>query len=204
MAATMVAPLTAVARAPKMGRKEIFLPNFTITLLRTPNLPPSFASFIVPLNLNKLDLRDYLWNAYGIEVRGVRSYIQAQKLREGKEGQKIPSPRKWFRPRSIKKMMVEMERPFVWPEEPTDFSDWDQDGVKKRQKYEQEAQEARYPDAKQKPTKERLSIAQQAREILQGEKKWKSTQDTWVNVGEEVEVETDVKVPRSKRSPNEE
>ncbi|RAL58670.1 hypothetical protein DID88_002976 [Monilinia fructigena] len=192
----MAAPLAAVSRAPKMGRKEIFLPNFTITLLRTPNLPPSFASFIVPLNLNKLDLRDYLWNAYGIEVRGVRSYIQAQKLREGKPGQKIPTPRKWFRPRSIKRMMVEMERPFVWPEEPTDFSDWDQEGSKKRKEFEQELQEGMYPDAKQKPSKERLSIAEQARAILQGKKVWKPTLDTWVNVGEEVEVEKDVKVPR--------
>ncbi|QSZ34460.1 hypothetical protein DSL72_006054 [Monilinia vaccinii-corymbosi] len=194
----MAAPLTAVARAPKMGRKQIYLPNFTITLLRTPNLPPSFASFIVPLNLNKLDLRDYLWNAYGIEVRGVRSYIQAQKLREGKSGDKVPSPRKFFRPRSIKRMTVEMERPFVWPEEPKDFSDWDQEGTKKRQEYEQGLQASRYPDAKQKPTKERISIAQQARAILHGKKVWKPTLDTWVNVGEEVEVETDVKIPSTR------
>ncbi|ATZ56114.1 Bcmrp20 [Botrytis cinerea B05.10] len=195
----MAAPLAAVARAPKMGRKEIFLPNFTITLLRTPNSPPSFASFIVPLNLNKLDLRDYLWNAYGIEVRGVRSYIQAQKLREGKPGAKMPTPRKWFRPRSIKRMMVEMDRPFVWPEEPKDFSEWDQEGVKKRQEYEQELQAGQYPDAKQKPSKERLSIAEQARKILQGKEKWAPTRDTWMNVGEEVEVETDVTVPRIRR-----
>lgn len=53
-----------------------------------------------------------------------------------------------------------------------------------------------YPDAKQKPSKERLSIAEQARAILQGKKVWKPTLDTWVNVGEEVEVEKDVKVPR--------
>ncbi|ESZ93849.1 hypothetical protein SBOR_5790 [Sclerotinia borealis F-4128] len=196
----MAVPLAAVARAPKMGRKQVFLPNFTITLLRTPTLPPSFASFIVPLNLNKLDLRDYLWNLYGIEVRGVRSYIQAQKLREGKEGQKVPSPRQWFRPRSIKRMMVEMERPFVWPEEPKDFSDWDQEKVKARQEYEEELQRSTYPDAKQKPTNERISIAEQARAILQGKEKWKSTLNTWVNVGGEKEVETDVHVPRSRRS----
>ncbi|CAD6446412.1 85fc0672-98e5-4fbe-9ee6-0dcaafcfb538 [Sclerotinia trifoliorum] len=200
----MAAPLAAVARAPKMGRKEIFLPNFTITLLRTPNLPPSFASFIVPLNLNKLDMRDYLWNAYGIEVRAVRSYIQAQKLKEGKPGQKIPTPRKWFRPRSIKRMMVEMERPFVWPEEPKDLSPWDKEGLKKRQEQEQELQAEQYPDAKQKPSKERLSIAEQARKILQGKEKWAPTRDTWMNVGEEVEVEQDVKVPRLKRRSDEE
>ncbi len=44
-----------------------------------------------------------------------------QKLRQDKVGAKRPSPRRWFRPRSIKKMMVEMEKPFVWPEVPKDL-----------------------------------------------------------------------------------
>lgn len=87
-------------------------------MIRNSKLPPTFASFIVPLNLNKLDLRDYLWHAYGVPVIGVRSYIQMQKLRQDKPGSIRISPRKWFRPRSIKKMTVEMERPFIWPEVP--------------------------------------------------------------------------------------
>jgi large subunit ribosomal protein L23 len=92
-----------------------------LTLIRTPKLPPTFATFIVPLNINKLDLRDYLWNAYGVPVTGVRSYIQMQKLRQDKPHASRPFPRKWYRPRSIKKMTVEMEQPFVWPEEPESF-----------------------------------------------------------------------------------
>jgi len=44
-----------------------------------------------------------------------------QKIQQDKTGAQRPKPRKWFRPKSIKKMMVEMERPFVWPEEPKDF-----------------------------------------------------------------------------------
>jgi len=43
------------------------------------------------------------------------------KLTQDKPGSRRPKPRKWFRPKSIKKMMVEMERPFVWPEEPKEF-----------------------------------------------------------------------------------
>jgi large subunit ribosomal protein L23 len=70
----------------------------------------------VPLKLNKLDMRDYMWNCYGINCRGVRSYIQIQKLRQDKPKEKRPKPRKWFRPRSIKKMLIEMDRPFVWPQ----------------------------------------------------------------------------------------
>ena len=59
-----------------------------------------------------------MWNVYGIHCRGVRSYIQMQKIRQDKPGEKRPKPRKWFRPRSVKKMLIEMERPFVWPAVP--------------------------------------------------------------------------------------
>lgn len=97
-------------------------PNFVLTLLRTPEHGPKFASFIVPLNLNKLDLRDYLFNAYGVRVQGVRSFIQQQKITQDKPGAKRPAQRRHYRPRAIKKMMVELERPFAWPEVPTDFS----------------------------------------------------------------------------------
>jgi large subunit ribosomal protein L23 len=54
----------------------------------------------------------------------VRSYIQQQKLRQDKPSAKRPSPRRWFRPRAIKKMMVEMEQPFVWPAEPESFEEY--------------------------------------------------------------------------------
>jgi large subunit ribosomal protein L23 len=97
-------------------------PNFTLTLLRTPFLPPTYASFIVPLNLNKLDIKDYLYNAYGIHVLSVRSFVQQQRVRQDKPNAKRPAYRRWFRPRAIKKMTVEMDKPFVWPEEPDDYS----------------------------------------------------------------------------------
>jgi large subunit ribosomal protein L23 len=66
-------------------------------------------------------MRDYLYNVYGITVRGVRSYIQQQKLMQDKPGATNPRPRRWHRPRSVKRMMVEMDSGFVWPEEPKDF-----------------------------------------------------------------------------------
>lgn len=56
-------------------------PNFVLTLLRTPHSPPHFASFLTPLYLNKLDLKDYLWHAYGLQVLGVRSYVIQAKVR---------------------------------------------------------------------------------------------------------------------------
>ena len=94
-----------------------FRPDFVITLLRTPNLPPTSAKFIVPLTFNKLDLRDYLFHVYGVTVLRVRSYVEQQKVKS-----KGKSARRWYRPRAVKKMTVEMDKPFVWPKEPTDFS----------------------------------------------------------------------------------
>ena len=54
------------------------------------------------------------------------------------------------------------------------------------------------PDAKEKPTKERASIAEQARALLEGKEKWKPAleRDVWEDVGEAVEVERDVTLPR--------
>lgn len=114
-----IPPLSPSTSSPKISSPR---PNFTLTLLRPPpGTPPTFASFLVPLNLNKLDLRDYLWNGYGVRVKGVRSYIQQQKVRQDKPGAKRPAQRRWYRPRAIKKMMVELEEPFAWKEEPEDL-----------------------------------------------------------------------------------
>ncbi|KUJ06766.1 uncharacterized protein LY89DRAFT_790162 [Mollisia scopiformis] len=186
---------------PKLGRKQIFLPNFTLTLLRTPTQPATFASFIVPLNLNKLDLRDYLWNAYGISVRGVRSYIQQQKVRQDKPGAKRPKPRKWYRPRAIKKMMVEMEKPFVWPAVPESFEDWDKSTFDAAAEGRKEEESVYRWDARMQANKERGSIAEQAKALQSGEDSWKQTpvRDEWEDVGEAVEVEQDVQVPPVQR-----
>ncbi|TVY84685.1 Mitochondrial 54S ribosomal protein L23, partial [Lachnellula suecica] len=181
-------------KAPRLGTKQVFLPNFTLTLLRTPQLPPTFASFIVPLNLNKLDLRDYLWNCYGVPVRGVRSYIQQQKIRQDKPHAIRPSPRRWFRPRSIKKMMVEMEQPFVWPAEPENYDEWDKDTYDAAKKDNEANENSFRPEAREKPSAERESIAEQAKALLKGEEKWRTTTTEWEDDGDAVEVEQDVKV----------
>jgi large subunit ribosomal protein L23 len=98
-------------------------PNFTVTLLHTPFLSPFFAKFIVPLRFNKFDLRDYLWHAYRVKVLHIRSYIQQQKVRHDKPNKLRPKPRRWFRPRAIKRMTVELRKPFVWPEVPENFDE---------------------------------------------------------------------------------
>ncbi|KZF23119.1 hypothetical protein L228DRAFT_281871 [Xylona heveae TC161] len=184
------------ARHFNLGGKEVYLPNFTLTLLRTPFLPPNYASFIVPLNLNKLDIRDYLFHAYGVKVVSVRSYVQQQRVRQDKPGSRMPAPRRWYRPRSIKKMTVEMDKPFVWPEEPEDFSSWEKERYDAAAKSQEKEQEKYRPDYAAKPTAERKSIAEQAQALLSGKEQWRPQ---WVDSGAPVEVEQDLPMSRDSR-----
>jgi large subunit ribosomal protein L23 len=54
------------------------------------------------------------------------------------------------------------------------------------------------PDSKTKPTKERASIAEQAKALLSGKDQWKTGTDKsiWEDIGEAEEVETDVVLPK--------
>jgi large subunit ribosomal protein L23 len=176
-------------------------PNFTLTLLRTPNLPPTFASFYVPLNLHKLDLRDYLWNCYGVSVKSVRSYIMLQKLTHGKPWHLTTSPRQWHRPRSKKKMTVEMDKPFVWPAEPVDLEMWDKSVFEGTRKEREVYSKLHYPDKSKYKPRDEGSIASQAKELLKDPVQWTTgNANKWDNAGEEIEVETDIQVPNDERS----
>ena len=57
------------------------------------------------------------------------------------------------------------------------------------------------PDARKEPTKERASIAKQAKRLLKGHDEWKPMRlrKNWENFGAAKEVETDVELPRIKR-----
>ncbi|KAI8936506.1 hypothetical protein NX059_006911 [Plenodomus lindquistii] len=102
------------------GNKKVYLPKFTIALIRTPRISPYHARFLVPLDFSKYDLRDYLYHAYNVRCFNIRSYVKQQPVRDTRE-----QPRHWFRPDSKKYMTVEMEDPFVWPETP-DLAPWGQ------------------------------------------------------------------------------
>jgi large subunit ribosomal protein L23 len=97
-------------------------------------------------------------------------------------------------------MTVEMDRPFVWPEVP-DLEKWDKKVFDAEQKDRGERQDARRHDASLRPTKERKSIAEQAQALLDGEDSWQTgnKNSEWENVGEEMEVETDVQLPKIER-----
>ncbi|KAK0643596.1 hypothetical protein B0T16DRAFT_459724 [Cercophora newfieldiana] len=108
--AAMAAPKKLLA---PMGKKQLFLPNHVITFIRPrPKQPSNHAMFAVPLKWNKFDLRDYLFNVYNVEVRGVRSFInQSAPEKKNQLG-------KTYRPQSEKMMVAELVKPFVWPAVP--------------------------------------------------------------------------------------
>lgn len=97
-----------------------------MTFLRPkPGQSPTTATFEVPLTFNKFDFRDYLFHLYNVEVTSVRSFIN----------QRMPAQRsiagtvggQWYRPRAQKLMMVDLVKPFTWPERPAeaDMEAWD-------------------------------------------------------------------------------
>ncbi|KAK7707257.1 mitochondrial 54S ribosomal protein YmL41 [Botryosphaeria dothidea] len=166
MAAKRFAPFS-------LGKKSVYLPDFTLTLLRTPFLPPTFAKFLVPLHLNKLDLRDYLWHAYGIKCTNIRSFVQQQKMRQDDPARKRPMSRRWYRGPSIKKMTVEMDRPFVWPEDPEDWTPYGRDLYKSAQEYGEKEQKSMLPNAVYDGPGDRETLREQAERLRRGEEQWK-------------------------------
>ncbi|KJZ77957.1 hypothetical protein HIM_02594 [Hirsutella minnesotensis 3608] len=159
----------------KFGTKQVFLPNHVITFLRKEHLPPNEASFQVPLRFTKFDLRDYLWNLYGVEAKKVRVYVKEQPLmRRAKDQQSF------YRPRSLKIMTVELAKPFQWPEVPENTEPWSRDLWQQREKAAYEAEEDGYnknrgtiPLVSEKPlSQERKELASLARQMLSGEVKW--------------------------------
>lgn len=159
----------------KVGTKELFIPDVNIALLRTPGLPANNAKFHVPLWFSKLDLRDYLFHVYNVEVVSVRSYIKQSRVQSGRPGLVRPAVSRWHRPRSTKFMTVELVRPFVWPEEPKDeYKDWNRKELAESDEWNKEYIQH---TGKLKDTlvnKERRErMREQAQALLEGKAKWK-------------------------------
>lgn len=79
-------------------------------------------------------------------------------------------------------------------------SRWDNATYSAAQKDRQDMQDQFRSDFPQKPSKERVPIAEQAQALLEGKQKWAPTTTEWVDDGDPVEVEADVKLPRREKS----
>jgi len=178
---------TSVARAAqpnfRVGLKSVYLPKHVITFIRpkNPRQPPNLATFIVPLRFNKLDLRDYLWHAYGVEVTSVRSFINQRPPERRNNGTGA-----WYRPQSQKMMIVELVKPFVWPKalgeedaETLEKFDYDihhkmQQAREKNIEWQQERQKGGIPERNpwQMEHEEVKGLVEQAKELVMGKVDW--------------------------------
>lgn len=97
----------------RVGGKQVYLPKARVCLLR-PNAKhtPYQAKFLVPRNFNKMDLRDYLWHVYGLRALNVTVQLLHARFTRG------PNDYARYRGPQFKKMTIDMEDPFVWPELP--------------------------------------------------------------------------------------
>lgn len=66
---------------------------------------------------------------------------------------------------------------------------WDKTKHDAAKKYNTEFQDSHRPTAREKPTKERKSMKEQAQRLLDGKEKWAPTGRIWEDVGEAKEVE---------------
>lgn len=151
-------------------------PDVNIALLRTPGLPANNAKFNVPLWFSKLDLRDYLFHVYNVEVVSVRSYVKQSRVSPGRPGMDRPSMSRWHRPRPTKFMTVELVRPFVWPEEPEDgYKDWNRKELADSDEWQKEINEHHGTLKDTIVNKERRErMREQAKALLEGKAKWKA------------------------------
>ncbi|KAK3902117.1 hypothetical protein C8A05DRAFT_44384 [Staphylotrichum tortipilum] len=200
----MVAPLAAAAaeavaqQVPRrFGTKQIFLPNHIIAFIRpNPRQPPNLATFTVPLQFNKLDLRDYLYHAYNVEVTAVRSFINQPAPR-----QKFGNRGKWYRPRSKKMMIAELVKPFVWPEPPAEKDrDAFDHGIFKKMQDERDKQVQRQSKRGQIPRRtwgsqpeDRLALKEQAAAFLK-DGGWANGLKTEEDDGEWAEVDQEEQI----------
>ena len=140
-------------------------------------MPVNEACFQVPLSFTKFDLRDYLWNLYNVEVKKVRSLVQGQPLKRRFQGSNSA-----YRPKPLKYMTVVLEKPFQWPEVPTDLQPWNNELWKKRQEQQDADNQRQYDRQKakgvmksQEPlSSERMKLANLAKEMMQGHVKWEN------------------------------
>ncbi|CAF9903520.1 MAG: hypothetical protein GOMPHAMPRED_000337 [Gomphillus americanus] len=145
------------------------------------------ACFQVPLNINKLDMKDYLWNCYGVPALSVRSYIQQQKVRAGKANDIIPQ-RRWARPKSTKRMIVELGEgqhggPFVWPDPIENLEPWDKASYDELRTEQEEQSSVAQRRWERRPMKNKDILAKQAQELLSGSKKWQPMQTIYARNG---------------------
>ncbi|EJD07473.1 uncharacterized protein FOMMEDRAFT_42049, partial [Fomitiporia mediterranea MF3/22] len=100
--------------------QRIYLPNIIFTLVRNQTPPgkpynPYEATFYVPQNITKTDIRSYLLAIYGVECTYIRTdnYYVPIKQRHAETIGRLQTPR--GPKRSHKRAVVGLKQPFYYP-----------------------------------------------------------------------------------------
>ncbi|KAJ2845488.1 mitochondrial 54S ribosomal protein YmL41 [Coemansia erecta] len=98
--------------AQRFGSAKIYFPNLVFKIIPDSRLSKNQAAFRVPLQVNKLDIKDYLTHIYNVTVTDVRTTVFPGKLSLNQyTAQMERSPR-------IKKAIVTIKEQFDYPQEP--------------------------------------------------------------------------------------
>lgn len=98
--------------APGFGNLKVYFPNIIFKAIPDSRLGKNQAAFRVPLNVNKLDIKDYLTHIYNVTVTDVRTAVLPGKVTVNRyTGQKERNSR-------TKKAIVTMKEDFEYPKEP--------------------------------------------------------------------------------------
>ncbi|KAJ1645305.1 mitochondrial 54S ribosomal protein YmL41 [Coemansia erecta] len=97
--------------AQRFGSLKVYFPNVVFKIIPDARLGKNQAAFRVPLNVNKLDIKDYLTHIYNVTVTDVRTTVFPGKLSTNRyTGQKERGSR-------IKKAIVTTKEEFEYPKE---------------------------------------------------------------------------------------
>ncbi|KAJ2056177.1 mitochondrial 54S ribosomal protein YmL41 [Coemansia sp. S146] len=97
--------------AQRFGSLRVYFPNLVFKIIPDARLSKNQAAFRVPLNVNKLDIKDYLTHIYNVNVTDVRTAVFQGKLTVNRfTGQKERTSR-------TKKAIVTTKEEFEYPQE---------------------------------------------------------------------------------------
>lgn len=129
------------------------------------------------MTFTKFDLRDYLWNLYNVETTKIRSHVKQKAL-----NYRDISRKRIYRPQPEKIMIVELAKPFQWPELPENLEPWSHELWHRRQDVMTKGRNAMKNENLKRPEQgmksrqprsaTRDSLATLANKLLSGEVKW--------------------------------
>lgn len=121
-------------------------------------------------------MKSYLKQVYNVDVIHIRSYVSPHRAVKQRKPNKYGTGPQYREPRR-KKMTVLLVEPFVWPEEIKDLKPWNTDNywIQQRGRREMSREENPAYTKMHANPRRRLSIAEQAKALVEGKTTWRPT-----------------------------